>query len=415
MATKKPQQQSAHEKKDKSKPVSPWTTLIVIAIVLVLITILTLAFPRLHTTGTKIVVSTDANASAQVKDIIAQKAQKYPRATELVSPDYYHNLPDNQTNITIQSLVGKKVILVDFWTYSCINCQRTIPYLNDWYAKYASQGLEIIGVHTPEFDFEHDQTNVKNAIKQYGIKYPVVQDNEYQTWNAYGNLYWPHEYLIDIDGFVVEEHIGEGGYNDTEIEIQKLLAERAQRLNDTSASEQLQSASNNLTQIQENISFPQIGTQEIYAGYQFDRGQFGNAEGHVPGATINYSLPLVRQPNIFYLSGEWRNDPQAMVAEGDGATSPTDSSAKNNTTNATIARAAITLTYTAKQINIVAGLDAGITAPQTVQLTLDGEPIPSINVSGQGLYTLMDASDYATHTIQITAPKGLQFYTFTFG
>ena len=272
-----------------------------------------------------------------------------------------------------------------------------MPYLNSWYDKYQGEGLEIIGIHTPEFEFEHDPTNVENALKQYGIEFPVVQDNEYQTWTAYNNHYWPHKYLIDIDGFVVYDHIGEGGYDETEQEIQTLLAERAQRLNQTDA---MMSAgiSQNLTQIQENISFAQIQTAEIYAGYKLDRGQFGNPQGHTPDQTINYALPLVRGPNLFYLSGDWRNDPEAMISVADNDT--------------------IVLTYTAKQINIVAGLEqtaSATTAPATLAIKIDGQSEPSVNVTGQGLYTLMDADSYATHTIEITVPKGLQFYTFTFG
>ena len=140
------------------------------------------------------------------------KKAKYPLAIELVAPQGYINLPQGKTNTTIGELAGKKVVLVDFWTYSCINCQRTIPYLNAWYEKYRGAGLEIIGVHTPEFEFEKDYVNVQAAVLKYGIRYPVVQDNDYATWTAYRNRYWPHKYLVDIDGFIVYDHIGEGGY-----------------------------------------------------------------------------------------------------------------------------------------------------------------------------------------------------------
>jgi thiol-disulfide isomerase/thioredoxin len=123
----------------------------------------------------------------------------------------------------LSEIVGKKVVLVDFWTYSCINCQRTQPYLNAWYKKYKDAGLEIVGVHTPEFAFEKDRANVVAAVEKFGITYPVVQDNDYQTWGTYGNRYWPRKYLIDIDGYIVYDHIGEGGYEETEEKIQELL------------------------------------------------------------------------------------------------------------------------------------------------------------------------------------------------
>ena len=119
---------------------------------------------------------------------------------------------------------------MSFWTYTCINCQRTLPYLNDWYKKYHDQGLEIVSIHTPEFASEHLLSNVQQAVTDEGIHYPVVLDNDYSTWNAFSNRFWPRKYLIDIDGFIVYDHAGEGAYDGTESEIQKVLAERNQRL-----------------------------------------------------------------------------------------------------------------------------------------------------------------------------------------
>lgn len=159
---------------------------------------------------------------------LAQKAAKYPLAPEIVDPNGFINT-DGQP-ITLAQFKGKKVVLIDFWTYSCINCQRTIPYLNDWYKKYSDQGLEIIGISTPEFSFEKVQSNVQQAVTSLGIKYPVVLDNNMGTWNAYGNEYWPREYLVDIDGYIVHDHAGEGDYADTEQAIQQALAERDSRL-----------------------------------------------------------------------------------------------------------------------------------------------------------------------------------------
>ncbi|MGZ6314081.1 MAG: cytochrome c biogenesis protein DipZ, partial [Candidatus Limnocylindrales bacterium] len=129
----------------------------------------------------------------------------------------------NSKPLTIAGLRGK-VVLVDFWTYSCVNCIRTLPYVESWYQKYASQGLVIVGVHTPEFAFEHDAGNVAAAIARFGITYPVAQDNEYATWNAYANEYWPADYLIDATGHIRNAHFGEGDYVQTEDEIRALLA-----------------------------------------------------------------------------------------------------------------------------------------------------------------------------------------------
>lgn len=130
----------------------------------------------------------------------------------------------NSDPLTMQQLRGK-VVLVDFWTYTCVNCVDTLPAVKGWYQKYKDQGLVVVGVHTPEFPFEHDTGNVQKAIKHFDIQYPVAQDNGYATWNAYGNEYWPAEYLIDKKGQVVYSHFGEGDYAQTEKEIQRLLAQ----------------------------------------------------------------------------------------------------------------------------------------------------------------------------------------------
>jgi thiol-disulfide isomerase/thioredoxin len=131
--------------------------------------------------------------------------------------------------LTLQSLRGK-VVLVDFFTYSCINCIRTLPYLTSWYEKYRDQGLVVVGVHTPEFEFEKKTSNVADALKKYNIAYPVAQDNDFGTWQAYHNQYWPAHYLIDATGNIREYHFGEGNYVETEKAIQELLGEAGQRV-----------------------------------------------------------------------------------------------------------------------------------------------------------------------------------------
>ena len=130
----------------------------------------------------------------------------------------------NTNPIKLTDLRGK-VVLVHFWTYTCINCIHTIPHLNDWYSKYADKGFVIAGIQTPEFEFEKNLDSVKEAVKDFKIKYPVIQDNNYGTWNAYGNRYWPRDYLVDNEGYIRHDHVGEGGYNETEKMIQSLLAE----------------------------------------------------------------------------------------------------------------------------------------------------------------------------------------------
>jgi thiol-disulfide isomerase/thioredoxin len=133
---------------------------------------------------------------------------------------------NNPNSIKLADLKGK-VVLVHFWTYTCINCIHTIPYLNDWYQKYSNRGLVIIGVQTPEFSDEKNIDSVKTAVNHFQIKYPVILDNNYVTWNAYGNNYWPRDYLVDTQGYIRYSHIGEGDYGKTEQMIQSLLAEGA--------------------------------------------------------------------------------------------------------------------------------------------------------------------------------------------
>ena len=146
---------------------------------------------------------------------------QFKKAPEFTGTSGYINTP---APIKLADLRGK-VVLVHFWTYTCINCIHTIPHLNDWYRKYANRGLVIVSIHRPEFEFEKNIDNVKAAVQQYEIKYPVLQDNNYGTWNAYGNTYWPRDYLIDNQGLIRYNHIGEGGYDQTEKTIQSLLAE----------------------------------------------------------------------------------------------------------------------------------------------------------------------------------------------
>lgn len=164
--------------------------------------------------------------SAQNSKLSVQNDSNYPFVpyVEIVNPSGFVNT--NDAPVRIGDYVGKKVILVYILTYSCINCQRTFPYVNSWYEKYENEGFIVIGIHTPEFAYEREKANVEEAMKQYGITFPVILDNEYATWNAYGNKYWPRRYLIDIHGNIVYDHIGEGGYAETETKIKELLDER---------------------------------------------------------------------------------------------------------------------------------------------------------------------------------------------
>ncbi len=160
------------------------------------------------------------------KPLISVNASKAPEFTGITK------WLNTQKSLTMKDLRGK-VVLVDFWTYTCINCIRTLPYITRWYDKYKDDGFVVIGVHTPEFEFEKNTGNVEQAIKQYNIHYPVAQDNDYATWNAYSNQYWPAHYLIDAEGNIRDTHFGEGKYEETEKLIQSLLAEKGKKINKT--------------------------------------------------------------------------------------------------------------------------------------------------------------------------------------
>ncbi|MBI4141036.1 redoxin domain-containing protein [Candidatus Woesearchaeota archaeon] len=302
-------------------------------------------------------------------------------APELAGIDGYINTD----KITIGELVGKKVVLVDFWTYSCINCQRTLPYIVAWYGKYKDKGLEIIGVHSPEFDFEKKYDNVQRAVQKWNIKYPVVLDNAHETWDAFANRYWPHKYLVDIDGYVVWDHIGEGGYDEAERKIQELLEQRMIQLgmNDNISKE---ISAVNAQQVEPY----KIGTPEIYLGYDFTRGNFGNEEGLPAEKEVDYTLPQQINTNQIYLEGLWFVDRDHVRLVSDTGK--------------------VFLRYKAKNVNIVAG------GKSTIKVNVDGEKIQEIKTSAEDLYNVVAGKDYGEKTVQLDVTgKGFRLYTFTFG
>ncbi len=354
---------------------------IILGIVIILIVIAILFLSK-----TKVQNDNNTNSTTvdiKTSDRVNLKASQYPKAIEIVNPSGYLNTD----SINIQDNIGKKVILVDFWTYTCINCQRTFPYLNSWWDKYKDQGLLIIGIHTPEFEFEKDHNNVQQAIDKYNIKYPVVQDNDYSTWSAYGNRYWPREYLIDIDGFIVHDHVGEGGYEETEQKIQELLEERKNVLNEQENITN-EISNPNIT----NTEFQNIGTQEIYFGYGFSRDQFGNEEGWQQDKTVSYSIPDNIDEGKFYLDGSWLNNNDNMELQSDNGT--------------------IKLKYSSKTVNLVAGSTNEVNA----KIYINDKYIKDVKIKDYDLYNLYSAEDYGENTLKIVfEDKGVKAYTFTFG
>ncbi|HEX9816699.1 MAG TPA: thioredoxin family protein [Candidatus Thermoplasmatota archaeon] len=204
--------------------------------------------------------------------------------------------------IDLVSLRGN-VTLVDFWTYSCINCIRTFPYLNAWHDTYKDRGLTIIGVHSPEFRFERDRDNVMEATERHDIEHAVAQDNDFSIWKAYHNRYWPAKYLVDQYGKIRYTHFGEGDYAGTEHQIRLLLQEAGHDPGPTSGIAERETSGGR--------------TPELYAGGS--RASIGNPEGYHPGETITYVKPSQLAADRIYLSGTWYNDDENLRAES-GAT-----------------------------------------------------------------------------------------------
>ncbi|MFB5601071.1 MAG: redoxin domain-containing protein [Nitrososphaeraceae archaeon] len=299
-----------------------------------------------------------------------------------------------------------KVILLDFWTYSCINCIRTIPHLNEWYDKYSDKGLAIIGIHTPEFEFEKNTENVESAVQKFGIKYPILQDNDKGTWKKYENNYWPRKYLIDDEGYIRYDHIGEGAYNETEKVIQALLTERAAHMDIKNISfddlKNISKTTNESNLEYKDVNFSKIKSPELYFGYEFARSSLGNVEGFKPNQVVSYAIEDSEiQPNLIYLEGNWKNNPDHMELQGNNGS--------------------IVLKYDSRAINIVAGGNGTFTVTQDGILVKDDQSKDSSNdgifiIDGQRLYNLVTNNDYGEHTIKIDVKgKGFQIYTFTFG
>jgi cytochrome c biogenesis protein CcdA/thiol-disulfide isomerase/thioredoxin len=277
----------------------------------------------------------------------------------------------NTQPLTLAGLRGK-VVLIDFWTYSCINCQRALPHLESWYQAYQHDGLVVIGVHTPEFAFEHVTSNIVAQSAALGVTYPVAVDNNYGTWNAFSNQYWPAEYLIDPSGVIRHVSFGEGGYAATELQIRQLLPSshlpKPTEVADTTPTEQQ--------------------TQETYLGYQY-------APLHTSGTTPakdaaqQYQFPANLDQDTFALAGTWTETNEAITAGPN---------------------AQLELNYQAKDVYLVIG------GTGTVTVQVNGKTTLTQAVSGvPKLYTLVGNAAGNRALLTFSATQGIQAYDFTFG
>jgi cytochrome c biogenesis protein CcdA/thiol-disulfide isomerase/thioredoxin len=334
--------------------------------------------------------TTPTVARGASQESLLAAAQKLPNlgpAPEFSETEDWFNTRGNQP-LTMKALRGH-VVLIDFWTYTCINCLRTLPYLKAWNATYGPHGLTIVGVHTPEFAFEHDAANVASAISRFGIHYPVVQDNEYGTWNAYGNQSWPADYLIDASGQVRYVAIGEGDYDKTESAIRALLAEAGERVGSISHPKGTITPSNE-------------ATPETYLGTARAQGWInGPLAGLHDYGTSAASSELAL--NEFAYGGSW-----SIAAQPARAAS----------------HATIDAEVQAKDVYFV--LSSAAQRPRRMQVLLDGHPIPpslagadvrddEVTVTGERLYALVSLPRNERHHLTLRLAPGISGYSFTFG
>jgi cytochrome c biogenesis protein CcdA/thiol-disulfide isomerase/thioredoxin len=280
----------------------------------------------------------------------------------------------NSEPLSLDELRGK-VVLLDFWTYSCINCLRTLPYLRRWDEAYRDDGLVVVGVHTPEFAFERDQGNVEAAVERLGVRYPVALDNDYGTWNAWANRYWPASYFIDRRGHVRFAHFGEGAYEEKESVIRTLLAEPGL---DPPVAGEVQAG-----------SAMGVETPETYLGYERLASYYGGEV--VPGREATYTLPESLPPNAVAYGGRWTVEGERIVAGED---------------------ARLRLRYRARKVHLVLGTSSGL---KTVEVSVDGDRVGSVRVTDDKLYTLASSFHPGDHVLDLSFDPGTEAYAFTFG
>ena len=306
----------------------------------------------------------------------------------------------NHTPLTLKDLKGK-VVLINFWDYSYYSCLRTITYLKVWYGRYRDKGLEIIGIHAPEFSFGRNEANVKRAVEDLGIQYPVAMDNDFQVWRAYSNKYWPSEYLIDADGYLADYHLGPGMYKNLELSIQELIREIDPHVILPHPIEPLR------PEDRDGIQMKYV-TPDMYLG--FKRGRIGNPEGFRPNEVVDYARPAVIKKDMYHAIGKWKNLPDALEAQGDGTSE-------------------LIVSYEAKGVGIV--VEPGSEGEQFFEITQDGAPV-EVNLKNDDDVRIMDGktlvyTDYprlylvvdnpysSSHILTIkTEAKGMRFYSFNF-
>jgi len=308
----------------------------------------------------------------------------------------------NSSPLSFRQLRGR-VVLVDFWDYTCVNCIRTLPYVQRWYERYRDAGLTVIGVHTPEFTFAQYESNVERGVKDFGLTYPVVVDSNYEIWKLFACRCWPTKYLIDKDGYLRFAQFGEGAYDDCELAIQELLREANPAL-------ELPSVMSALRDEDRAGARCYRATPELHMGHR--RGKIGNQGSFQEDQIAEYSFVEEPEEGVVYLSGRWASTAEYLEAAGEETHR-------------------IVLKYSARGVNLV------MFAPRSesceVVVRQDGSPLSPrqastdvrfrivngreqsyIPVSSPRMYALVDNPDFGTHTLELISPNGLAAFAFTF-
>ena len=308
----------------------------------------------------------------------------------------------NSPPLSFRQLRGR-VVLVDFWDYTCVNCIRTLPYVQAWHERYGNKGLTVIGVHTPEFTFAQYESNVERGIREFGLTYPIVIDSDREIWKAFANRYWPTKYLLDKEGYLRYAHFGEGEYRETEEAIRELLLE-----------------------INPSLAFPPLmeplraedkagavcyrPSAELYVGHA--RGRIGNEGGFREDSIAEYALPQELTEGLFYAKGKWASTVEYMEAVEAGEHT-------------------IVLRYEATGVNAV--MASPRDGAREVKVQLDGKPLSAsqktrdtrfrstevgeesyVAVQNARMYSLVDSHDFGTHTLELICPTGVAVFAFTF-
>ncbi len=320
----------------------------------------------------------------------------------------------NSEPLSMGELQGK-VVLVDFWTYTCVNCIRTFPFLRDWHEKYADKGLVIVGVHRPEFTFEEERANVVRALETHGLEYPVAQDNASVTWDAYDNRFWPAKYLIDADGVLQYTHFGEGAYDKTEEKIRELLEEAGADLSDVSGD----TAPGPIVD-PESITFDveTQQTRELYGGVQRNYNPAGLYVAQVPyydGPELvqEYTDPGVHRNHYIYLQGSWRSGLESLI----------------HARETQDFEDYIAIMFYARSVNVV--IQPQVEEPFEVRVTIDGRALEPeeagadvvfrdgrsvLVVDEPRLYQVVELPAFGGHDLKLSSnSEGFAFFAFTFG